>query len=60
MFFFIFTENFFLNDPELKEDIPTSFLSHKELYEDSIRKATILFKKMRDLREQSGGVDNYM
>lgn len=56
-----FTENFFLNDPELHDEIPLSYLSHKELYEASIRKAIIIFRKIRELQmEGKDGVDNYL
>lgn len=59
--FFIFAENFFLNDPELQDEIPPAYLSHKELYEYGIRKATIVFKKIRQLQDEGkDGVDNYM
>lgn len=54
-------EDFFLNDPELQDEIPPSYLSHKELYEYAIRKSTIVFKKIRQLQnEGKDGVDNYM
>lgn len=56
-----FREDFFLNDPELQDEIPPSYLSHKELYEYAIRKSTIVFKKIRQLQnEGKDGVDNYM
>lgn len=55
------TEDFFLNDPELQDKVPTAYLSHKELYEDAIRKSTIIFKKVRQLQmEGKDGVDNYL
>lgn len=57
----VVSENFFLNDPELEDDIPPAYLSHKELYEYAIRKATIIFRKIRQLQEEGkDGVDNYM
>lgn len=55
------SETFFLTDPELQDEIPLSYLSHKELYEASIRKATIIFKKIRQLQQQGkDGVENYL
>lgn len=57
----IIPENYFLNDPELQDDIPVAYLSHKELYEYAIRKATVIFKKIRKLQDEGkDGVDNYM
>ncbi|CAO1335553.1 unnamed protein product [Diamesa hyperborea] len=56
-----FLENYFLSDPELEDKTPDSYLSHKEQYEGAIRKATIIFKKIRNLQEQGkDGVENYM
>lgn len=55
------TENFFLDDPELQDEIPMSYLSHKEMYEETIRKATVVFRKIRQLQlEGKDGVDNYL
>lgn len=57
----LFTENFFLSDPELKDKVPQSYLSHKEKYEEAIRKSTLVFKKIRKLQEEGrDGVDIYM
>lgn len=54
-------EEFFLNDPDLQDEVPSVYLSHKELYEYAIRKATIIFTKIRKLQEDGkDGVDNYM
>lgn len=54
-------EDFFLNDPELEDDIPPAYLSHKEVYEYAIRKSTIIFRKIRQLQEEGkDGVDNYL
>lgn len=45
----------------MQDEIPPSYLSHKELYEYGIRKATLIFKKIRQLQEDGkDGVDNYM
>lgn len=54
-------ENLFLEDPELQDDIPTSYLSHKELYENSVAKACKVFRKIRTLQDEGkGGVENFM
>lgn len=38
-----------------------SYLSHKELYEQTIRKAVIIFRKIREMQiEGKDGVDNYL
>lgn len=55
------TENYFLNDPDLNDGVSTAYLSHKELYEYAIRKATVIFRKIRKLQDEGkDGVDNYM
>lgn len=46
------TESYFLNDPELQDKVPTSYLSHKEVYEDSIRKSAIVLKKLKTLQDE--------
>uniref|UniRef100_A0A1L8DZK4 Acyl-coenzyme A oxidase n=1 Tax=Nyssomyia neivai TaxID=330878 RepID=A0A1L8DZK4_9DIPT len=54
-------EDFFLNDPELKSEVPMEYLSHKEKYEEAIRKSTIGFRKIRQLHSQGrDGIDDYM
>lgn len=54
-------EDFFLNDPELQDKTPYFFKSHTEKYEDSIRKAVVICKKIKQLQEQGkDGVENYM
>lgn len=59
--FLLCTERFFLDDPELQDEIPIAYLSHKEMYEETIRKATIIFRKIRQLQmEGKDGVDNYL
>uniref|UniRef100_A0A1A9VP18 Acyl-coenzyme A oxidase n=1 Tax=Glossina austeni TaxID=7395 RepID=A0A1A9VP18_GLOAU len=44
-------EKLFLEDPELKDDLPLSYMSHKQIYENSVRKAVLIAKKLRDLRD---------
>lgn len=57
---FLFTENFFLNDPELKSSDPVEYMSHKEKYESAMRKACTLFSKVQELQSQGrGGMDNF-
>nr|CAD7263258.1 unnamed protein product [Timema shepardi] len=48
-------EKLFLSDPELMDDVPAEYLSHKEKYELSIKKACKLFKKVSQLRDEGGG-----
>lgn len=45
----------------MQDKVPTSYLSHKEKYEEAIRKSTLVFKKIRELQEEGrDGVDIYM
>lgn len=54
-------EDYFLSDPEFEDEVPSAYLSHKEMYENAIRKATIVFRKIRKLQEEGkDGVDNYL
>lgn len=54
------TEKYFLDDPELQDRISTNYLSHAEVYEEAIRKATVTLKKLKELRVQGrGGEDLY-
>ncbi|XP_044256836.1 probable peroxisomal acyl-coenzyme A oxidase 1 [Tribolium madens] len=53
-------EKFFLEDPELQSKVPLEYLSHKEKYEDAVRKACIIFRKVQELQnEGKGGMDNF-
>ncbi|XP_017078964.1 probable peroxisomal acyl-coenzyme A oxidase 1 [Drosophila eugracilis] len=53
-------EKMFLEDPALQDDLPVSYLSHKELYEHSLKKACIIGDKIRKLRaDGEDGVDTY-
>lgn len=55
-----YPENFFMNDPELQDKVSTSYLSHKEVYEEAIRKSTVTLKKLKQLQVQGqGGPDLY-
>lgn len=56
-----FTENYFINDPEMRFDLDTSYMSHKEKYEESIRRATITVKKLKKLQAEGRlGKDQFM
>ena len=44
-------DEFFLSDPELQDKIPTKYKSHKEVYEDAVRKACRLLQKVRELQD---------
>ena len=48
-------EQFFLNDPELVDTIPVRYKSHKEVYEDAVRKACRMIQKVRKLQEMGKG-----
>ncbi|XP_063239947.1 probable peroxisomal acyl-coenzyme A oxidase 1 [Bacillus rossius redtenbacheri] len=50
-------ERLFLSDPELMDDVPAEYLSHKEKYELGVKKACKLFKKVSQLRDQGGDVE---
>lgn len=56
------SEEFFLNDPELKSKVPSEYLSHKEKYQEAVRKSCILFKKISELQNSGntgGGLKVY-
>ena len=55
IFLLFFVERLFLDDPELQDDIPPRFKSHKEIYEDAIRKGCHVIKKVRELQESGKG-----
>lgn len=51
-------ENLILSDPELKVDVDMSYMSHKEKYEEGVRRATITLNKLKKLQEEGfGGTD---
>lgn len=41
-------DKFFLEDPELDEKVPLMYLSHKEVYEHSIKKLAKFLKKIKE------------
>jgi len=51
-----FLETQFLLDPELQSPVPNEYLSHKEKYEEAVRKACVMIKKLDKL---GGGFDSY-
>ncbi|KAL5236415.1 hypothetical protein ACI65C_003825 [Semiaphis heraclei] len=44
---------FFLSDTRFKDEVPVEYLSHKEHYEQSIRKACIFFEKIKEWEEMT-------
>lgn len=44
-------ESKFFSDPDLKDPVPIDFLSHKEKYEETIRKTCILYRKFVELKK---------
>lgn len=51
-------ENYFLNDPELQTSVDTSYLSHKEKYEEAVRRVTIILKKIEKLKSEGRGMND--
>lgn len=59
--FFKILENFFLSDPEMRDETPISYLSHKEKYESAVKRVVLVLKKIQELQAQGrAGVDIYM
>lgn len=57
---FLLPEKFFLEDAELKSKVPMEYLSHKEKYEENIRKACVIFRKVQELQNAGkAGMENY-
>ncbi|KAG4073294.1 hypothetical protein HA402_008640 [Bradysia odoriphaga] len=53
-----YLEKLIFNDPELKLDIDMSYMSHKEKYEEAVRRATIELKLFKKLQQDGfGGAD---
>jgi acyl-CoA oxidase len=46
-----------LSDPELRDTIPQDYLSHKEKYEQAVKKACTLFRKVTQLRDKGGDLE---
>ena len=47
------TEEFFLSDEKLKDVVPSIYLSHKERYEEAIRKSCLLVRKIKEWEEMT-------
>lgn len=55
-----FAEDYFLNDPEFENNVDIGYLSHKEKYEEAIRRSVVLMKKIKKLRSEGrGGTELY-
>lgn len=53
-------ERFFFDDPELIDKIPVKYKSHKETYEDLIRKSCRVVQKIRELQDMGkASIDLY-
>ncbi|XP_053690483.1 probable peroxisomal acyl-coenzyme A oxidase 1 [Sabethes cyaneus] len=50
-------ETFFRDQPEFHDTVPLAYASHKEKYEEIIRKATVIFTKTRKLLQEQGRYD---
>lgn len=51
-------EKQFFDDPELNNNLDMSYLSHKEKYEEAIRRTTVVLKKIKRLQSEGlGGKD---
>lgn len=54
-------ERYFLDDPQLKQNIPLKCRSHKEVYEESLRTACIVLSKIKELQlSGKAGVELYV
>ncbi|KAJ6633224.1 putative peroxisomal acyl-coenzyme A oxidase 1 [Pseudolycoriella hygida] len=54
-----YLENLIVNNSELKLDLDMSYMSHKEKYEEAVRRATIALKLFKKLREEGFGGANF-
>ncbi|XP_046383473.1 probable peroxisomal acyl-coenzyme A oxidase 1 [Ischnura elegans] len=52
-------ETYFLSDAELQDNVPDHYLSHADKYRNAVRKSCIIFRKIKELQAQGGGVDSY-
>lgn len=50
-------ENYFYSDPNLKSDIDTSYLSHKDKYEEAARRVGLVIEKLKQLDQGQYGED---
>ncbi|XP_012284641.1 probable peroxisomal acyl-coenzyme A oxidase 1 [Orussus abietinus] len=49
-------EEYFISDPEFRDDIPTKYRSHKDVYEHALRKGCHVLRKLQEL-ESEGKAD---
>ena len=49
----------FLEAPELQDKVPLYYLSHKEVYEETIRKLSLTVQKIRGLTADTKKQDEY-
>lgn len=53
-----FVENYILLDPDLQLELDTSYLSHKEKYEEAIRRVVVILKRIEKLQSEGHKIDN--
>lgn len=53
----IFPENYLASDPELQNLSEMSYMSHKEKYEEALRRTTIVLRKIKKLQSEGRGGD---
>jgi hypothetical protein len=54
---FSLLENYFLSDKSLNMELDTSYLGYKEKYEEAVRRACIVYKKLHQLHDEMGGTE---
>ncbi|XP_067010660.2 acyl-coenzyme A oxidase 1 [Anabrus simplex] len=52
-------QRFFLSDPYLKDELPPEYMSHKEKYENAVKKACYLFRRVRESQDGGGGMESF-
>lgn len=52
------TENYILSDPDLKSDVDASYLSHKEKYEEAIRRVVVILKRIEKLQSEGHNIED--
>ncbi|XP_053690484.1 probable peroxisomal acyl-coenzyme A oxidase 1 [Sabethes cyaneus] len=57
-----FIENYYISQPEFHDKIPLHYVSHQETYEETVRKATVIYTKVKKLLQEQGKYDakNYV
>lgn len=51
-------ENYILSDPDLQSDVDSSYLSHKEKYEEAIRRVVVILKRIDKLKSEGHHIDD--